>query len=457
MTPVHKKGNTGDMNNYRPISLSSVFSKVFEYCCLEQLLSFIEKHCILHRYQHGFRRGLSTTTALADYYGNIVDAVERGESPSGIFCDLSRAFDCVDHERLLQKLYGYGIRGVPFTWIKSYLSNRTQLVRVTGSDVHGMKRTYKSNVSPVNIGVPQGSILGPLLFILYVNDLCTAVDTHITMYADDTSLLVSDGEPIAYQNKANAVVRDMAAWFHDNTLFLNADKTRHLLFHTRQRRSLPNVNVIIDNVAVNREATTSFLGVIFDESLTFKEHCATLVKRINSRCYQMRSLRTVLDINDLVSCYYAFVHSILSYGIVVWGSSSAWIDVFLAQKRVIRCCAGVGSLHSCRGLFRDYRVLPLPCVYIRELVTYVFQRKSDFEMRGSAHSYNIRGSSNLTLPFKHLKLTFNTPDCLGVKLYNLLPNVCREANSLGSFRHGVKDLLIDLCCYTVEEYIQALS
>lgn len=314
-----------------------------------------------------------------------------------------------------------------------------------------------SSSRPVDVGVPQGSILGPLLFILYVNDFHLSVDVHMTMYADDTSLLVSANDPVEYQERVDDAARAVASWFGCNGLFLNANKTRHLLFHTRQRVNHPSVSVAIAGETIERCFTAPFLGILFDSNLTFNEHCAALVKKINSKCYQMRNLRTVLDIGGLMGCYHASVHSILSYGILVWGSSPSVREVFLAQKRVIRCCARVGSRHSCRDLFRTFGVLPLPCVYIRELVSYVYQRRSDFGERGSVHSYATRQRNALIVPFRHIRLTSRTPDCMGVQLYNLLPGNCKEAASLKAFRHRVKELLLELCCYTVDEYVQARS
>lgn len=457
VVPVFKRGSAGDVSNYRPISLSSVFSKIFEYCFLEQLISFVNKYEILHNNQHGFRKGYSTTTALTEYYQKITDAIERGESPSGIFCDLSRAFDCVHHEKLLSKLSRYGIRGVPNKWVNSYLSGRSQTVKLKHVGLDKSIRSFNSRIAYVDIGVPQGSVLGPILFILYMNDLCPSIGAHTTMYADDTSLLVSDCDSTIYQDKIDAAVREMSLWFNNNSLYLNAEKTKHILFHTRQRLLLPEIEVMIGNAALCKQSSASFLGVIFDEGLTFLDHCMTLVKRVNIRCYQIRNLRTVLNISSLLNCYYGLVHSILSYGIIVWGSSVSWRDVFIAQKRVIRCCAGVKSGFSCRGLFRSFKILPLPCIYIRELVSYVFENRSGLTTHENIHSHNTRKKHNLIAPYRHLNLSINTPFCLGIRLFNLLPDSCKRAGSLKLFRFRVKALLTDLCCYSLDEYIQAMS
>lgn len=178
---------------------------------------------------------------------------------------------------------------------------------------------------------------------------------------------------------------------------------------------------------------------------------------MNTKCYQIRNLRTVLGVRQTVMCYFAFVHSLLTYGIIVWGGSAASHDVFLAQKRVVRRCAGVDSTHSCRNLFRSFKILPLPCVYIRELLTYVFERVGSLRTRENIHYYNTRARADLLVPFRRLKITADAPSCLGLRLYNLLPDRYKTADKMSIFRSWLKTLLLEMCCYSVEEYVQALS
>lgn len=455
--PVYKKGSKKNVENYRPISLCSVFSKVFEYCFMEQITSFLNSFKVLYSSQHGFRERHSTMTALLQFHEDIIDAFERGESPSGIFCDLSRAFDCVNHKILLSKLYKCGIRGTPYEWVESYLTNRTQYVEIRWTDGLNILKDFRSPRSEVNIGVPQGSILGPLLFIIYINDLCTAVDSPLTLYADDASLRVSEGDSSKYQAKMESTVRSLCDWFSSNSLYLNTSKTKHIMFHARQKRQLPDIQAVVNGVRLLREKSTKFLGVTFDENLNFKEHCEALICKINARCYQIRVLRAVLSDQELRSCYYAFVHNLLSYGIVVWGSSTASSDVFLAQKRVIRCIAGVKPTVSCRSFFKGFKILPLSCIYIKELVTHVYGRVESVRTRDGIHSHDTRNKHNLVVPYRRLNLTVRTPYCLGLRLFNLLPEFCRKSSNVAVFKARVNDLLLSMCCYSVDEYIQALS
>ena len=162
VSPVFKKGNKSDMNNYRPISVLSVFSKILERIVYKRVYSFLEENNILYGSQFGFRKGLSTEMALLEFLNKIVDAFEKDSFVMGIFIDLSKAFDTINHEILLTKLYNYGLRGIAHKWFFSYLTNRKQCTRFNNS---------LSDLQYIRCGVPQGTLLGPLLFLLYVNDI----------------------------------------------------------------------------------------------------------------------------------------------------------------------------------------------------------------------------------------------------------------------------------------------
>lgn len=455
VSAVYKKGDNKRVENYRPISLTSAFSKVFEYAILHRLHSFLGRHNVLDDSQHGFRPGLSTMTAVQSFYEQAVSTIDRGECPAGVFCDLSRAFDCISHGKLLERLESYGIRGQLLLWFGSFLAGRRQYVRIPYISDDGRK-FYMSEQRDVAVGVPQGSVLGPVLFVLYINSLPGYLkDIHTTLYADDTSLLIT-GTDGNFQQRVDDTLGHLHDWFSSSSLYLNPEKTRFLLFHTRQRFSLPSLRVCLGNTLLEPAHSVTFLGIIFDDMLTFRPHCLRLVKAVNSGCYLLRSLRRVLDVSDLLACYFAEIHSRLSYGIAVWGCCSDLHEVFLAQKRVIRCIAGVSPRYSCRGLFRRYGILPVPSVYIYELLLYVFRNKNKFLNNTVDHPYSTRNRDLLRLPMRHLAVTFKTPSCLGLKLYNLIPKEISGCYSLLLFKKSIKRLLLSLCCYSVDEYIEAL-
>ena len=209
-------------NNYRPISLLSVFSKIIERLVYNRLLNFIRRHKIFNQNQFGFRNNNSTFMALKILVDNLVDALDNGNCAVGIFLDFQKAFVTVDHGILLDKLYCYGIRGIAHDWFLSFLSNRQQSVIYNG---------YESELKVMRCGVPQGSILGPMLFLLYINDLTNASSFFMPiLFADDTNLLCTGIDLKNMIRQVNEELAKIYAWVNANKLSLNIDKTNFFVY-----------------------------------------------------------------------------------------------------------------------------------------------------------------------------------------------------------------------------------
>lgn len=452
VSPIFKKGVTSNMANYRPISVPPIISKIYEYAMLSQLLKFLEVNNILSSKQHGFRSGYSTITAVHSFYEKILEAVDAGESPTGIFCDLSRAFDCVQHDLLLKKLYEYGIRGTPYDWFASYLSGRNQMVKIQYLE-QNQKTFHTSNILDNKVGVPQGSVLGPVLFIIYINELPNMLtEAFVSLYADDATLLLSDRAHVSLLNKINTTVTDLCSWFRNHLLYFNVSKTNHMTFHTRQNTNTPSIDIKINNVDIEESNCTTFLGIIFDNTLTFSTHCNKLISTLHSKCFQIRALKSVLDMSGLLTFYFGQIQSRLTYGITVWGGSSSVNDVFIAQKRIIRCIAGVTSTHSCRNLFKQYKILPLPSLYVLELLLYVYKNQDKFDKNEMIHLHNTRCKSNFHIPTKRLNISTKAHNILGLKLYNHLPQRYKSLKNIFIFKKYVKEYLLNMCAYSIHEY-----
>lgn len=452
VTPVFKKGDSKNMENFRPITESSALSKIIEYAMLAQIQKFLDKFNLLSPCQHGFRNGYSTITAMEKFYGYAIECLDSGRCPTAVFCDLTRAFDCVKHTLLLDKLCKLGIRGNAFDWLKSYLLDRSQFVEIVNV-YNNQIQTGRSKILKNNIGVPQGSVLGPLLFIIYINNLTDyIVEADVTLYADDATLLFSNIDP-KLGAEITTTINNLNFWFNTNNLYLNPMKTQYVNFHSKQKISATSThNINVNNTVIEKAKSVKFLGVYFDEHLTFEGHCKYLIKALNTICFQIRTLKEIFDISDLVKFYYAHVHSRLLYGLTLWGGSSHAPDVFIAQKRIIRTIMGVPSTHSCRPLFKSMGILPLAGMYIKGLLEYIHQNKNAFTTREEIHSYNTRAKKHFTVPLRKLKATTKEPKVIGLKLYNDLPDAFKQIISLNIFKKRLKKHLISICPYTMNEY-----
>jgi hypothetical protein len=231
--PLYKKGCKTEIGNYRPVSLISGFSKIIEKIIKKRLLSFLNKHSIISNKQHGFCKGKSTSTAIADFIERVYKSLDEREIGIGIFLDLSKAFDLVDHDILLRKMARMGIRGVAQQWFQSYLENREQRAEITYRCKETNEVTsHLSQKRPIKQGVLQGSVLGPILFLLYINDLGTEIeDGRPTIFADDTSIFLAGNSTNEIQRKINKIINTLTDWFERNRLIINKEKTEISCHH----------------------------------------------------------------------------------------------------------------------------------------------------------------------------------------------------------------------------------
>lgn len=456
VTPVHKRNSEQDKSNYRPISQTSSLSKLYEYAMLTRLLNHLKKNNIIIDEQHGFREHRSTITAVHSFINSVVQALDKGLLPAGVFCDLSRAFDCVNHRDLIDKLSKYGIRGVVSEWFVSYLTGRVQYVKITFKTGNCVRNAFSSCL-PVTIGVPQGSILGPILFLLFINDIVLFMRHTLFLYADDTSSIVIGGNPMEVQAEANRLLADLGQWFSCNSLVLNLSKTNYMYFHSTSFSTNIVNNVTHKNSSIERTTSMRFLGMTLDENLNWKVHCEDLIKKVNTSCYQLRNLKYVLCFSDLLQFYYSEIYSRITYGVVFWGSSVLAHDVFIAQKRVLRCLVNIKSYESCRSHFQRLAILPLPSIYIMELLCYIFNNQPTLLKHCDIHKYDTRAKNKYKEPLNRLEMTKRSPTSMGIKLFNLLPNKLKLINEVRLFKRQLRTLLLEHCIYSVEEFVSLMG
>lgn len=445
--PIFKKGDSNDFNNYRAISLLSSISKIYEMNLKDQLTCFLNKYDLLSNSQHGFVSGRSTETALCSFQAKIVEARDNGLLCLGLMIDFSKAFDTVHHQLLLSKLTRYGIRNKPLSLFASYLKDRSQQVVINGS---------KSLIEKIMQGVPQGSVLGPLLFVIYINDIFNYLTQKISnvfpvCYADDTNILCINSDKSSLKLQAELVYMLVKNWSLKNNLIINKEKTTFLLFSPRGQDKI-DVLTPESNTKIKATTTAKLLGVFFDSALLWGTHVENLCKRLRSNCYAIRFLTNYCSQKILTVLYYANIHSHIRYGILIWGASAQSRRILLLQKRAIRTICKLSSRESCRSHFRDLKILTIYDTYIMEVCIYAYKNHSLLESAHSKHGYNTRNKT-LLRQNKH-KTTLYQRNFLfySIKFFNCLSDEIKSSPSLNVFRGRLRDMLLQKNSYSLEEF-----
>jgi len=281
---------------------------------------------------------------LFNFINNILNEFQKQNIVGGIFIDLQKAFDWVYHDILLNKLNSYGVTGGFFKLIKTFLQNRYQRVVLNNSYANSVSEWGKTTH-----GVPQGSILGPLLFLLYINDLPSLTDNNnkIVLFADDTSLIISNPDPINFRNDANKILRHIQKWFDTNLVSLNWEKT-HFMYFLTKNNSFNDFDIMYKDKKVTTVVTIKFLGLTLDNSPTWKKHIEAIIPELCTTTFAMRVLKPLLSIFALKLIYYSYFNSILSYGIIFWGNTPHSNVIFKMQKKAVRIMIGIRNRDSCR-------------------------------------------------------------------------------------------------------------
>ena len=440
ISPIFKANDASKFTNYRPVSVLPLFSKLFEKIMYARLEQHLKNHAILSPNQFGFRKGHSTTMAISLFVEKIYDILENRNFAIATFLDLSKAFDLVNHNYLLRKVEHYGIRGTALNWIRSYLQNRKQYVDYNNA---------KSSMLNITCGVPQGSILGPLFFIIYINDLNQQVHSlHKTLYADDTSLLMSGDNIENTVHELNAHLNTLSQWFTANHLFINTSKTNFMVYSNKKSIVQQNFNLKLDNTSIERVYKTKFLGIIIDSNLNWQHHISLTNNKVSKIIGILLRLRPKVNTQLLITLYNTLILPHLTYCITIWGNTYKKYtkDLITTQKKIIRIITYSPRLTPSAPLFSRLHILPFSQLYIYHILIFSYKLVHNTLPNiitqslspPPTRSYSTRNEHRLPLTFRNLTtsrfgIKYNIP-----RFFNKLPTHFKTLNSLPIFKKQIK-------------------
>ena len=442
--PIYKGNIKNDPNNYRPISVLPILAKVFEKLVFDQIYSYLTENGILSKFQSGFRSNHSTLTALLQateqWFKNIDNSFMNGV----VFVDLSKAFDTVDHVILLKKLNIYGVGGESLEWFSSYLRNRVQ---------HCMVNNTLSQARHMSTGVPQGSTLGPLLFLVYVNDLPNCLEhTAPGMYADDTQITATAETVDELENLLNKDIENLNIWLNANRLAANGTKTEFIIIASnyRLKQLLGDPKIRMNQEVIRRVSKTKLLGVVIDEKLTWEDHLnEIIIPKVLKGLRMLRELRSILTCSQMIALYQSLVLPHFDYCSTIWGNCGVVLRNKLQklQNRAARIITRSGyevrsteilsslgwcDLETRRNRQKSavmYKVINgIAPDYLQELFVPV----------NEAHNYNLRFSDmNVKIPQPHTEYLRRSLSYSGARLWNSLPSTIKSLPNLNNFNNVI--------------------
>ena len=447
--PLFKKGCRSDPGNYRPISILSVTSKVLEKVIHQQLYEYLTVSKLLFKFQSGFRKSHSTDSCLLFLTDFIRTEMDAGKLCGMILIDLQKAFDTVDHNLLFSKLTAIGVSSSSLRWFISYLSGRDQII-----DLHGQFST----ALPVTCGVPQGSVLGPLLFLIYINDMYSACNVNLFLYADDSAILSSDKDVERLQSTLSDEFKRIKSWLTDNKLSLHMAKTEYVLFGSKPRLcKLVSPTIVLEGQSFVAKASVSYLGCHLDSSLGGETMALKTIQKVTGRTKFLARKFPFLDQSSLFLLANSLVSSCFDYAISSWygGLTKVLKDKLqISQNRLIRLTLGLAPrAHVGKSLFLKLGWLPVHARFVQlqlNMVHNIYNNRapeylsSHFQRCGDTHSHNTRASTaDLRLPCFKTNMGKCSFKFAGASNWNMLPLQIKDTNSLGVFKKKVKQWLTD--------------
>ena len=435
IVPIHKKGCNRTPANYRPVTISPFLGKVFEKIMYVRLIDHINDNNILSAHQFGFRKNMSTVDAIMQLTEFIYDTLDNKNSCVNVLIDYSRAFDTVNHRILLDKLNKYGVREKALQLLASYLENRKQCVRINN--------TY-SNLITTNISIPQGSVLGPLLFILFINCLPNISQNFLpTMFADDCTLSFRNNNLDNLVSVCNEELMLFKLWSDANRLTINVDKTNCLFFSNIF--DPPCGRICIDDQEIDFVSETKFLGMFIDDKVKFDKHINYICNKISISNGIMFRIRKLVPTSCLKSIYYSIIHQYILYCLPIFGATyNCHLELlFLAQKRAVRTISRAEYNAHTDPLFFSNKILKLNDLYKHCIASYVYSNQHLLDVHVNNHNYFTRNNNYLQAPRVRLRSCEQSIIYNAVNIWNEVPDDIKACLTKASFKYNYKNYLLN--------------
>jgi hypothetical protein len=463
IVPIYKQGDPTLCDNYRPIALVDSFSKILEKMVAIDLFNHLDRNNLIYKHQYGFQRGKSTEHNLLHVTNYIGQALNDNKWCNGVFLDLKKAFDTVQHDILLKKLEHFGVRNTALRWFTSYLSNRMQCVDIAGT---------LSDFKKIIMSVFQGSSLGPILFLCFINDIYNCTNLDMFLFADDTNALSTHENLSSLIDFVNMELKKLALWFKANKLVLNSSKTKYMIFRTKNKAiNMQNKSIFIDfndpnsvhdndkiiclqrvhNNGDRDNQTYKLLGMLFDEFLSFNQHVTYVHSKIARSLFLLNRSKNFVTKNALRMLYFATIHSHLTYCPIILSivCKTQIKKLFMLQKKAIRIITGSSFNDHTAPLFHDCNILTLDQIIEYAKLNFMHSVKYEYCPKSFLDVFRKIDTDNLVYELRYPN-EFEVPRAR-IELFKRIPlyTLPLEWNNCGDLRFYVNPTTFKITLFDV--------